>query len=130
MERPHTTTVVQTTNSSAQSQHFIQHTQTTVRLSAEIGLSPQKSAFTSAQQLQTTPPVLKALIKKFPKSKTPFCICFSFERARPLYDRNDLMKGSFTLGETPVEYKSAAMNQFAPIQDRPNKVAPVYKNYN
>jgi hypothetical protein len=40
------------------------------------------------------------------------------------------MKGSFTLGETPVEYKSAAMNQFTPIQDRPNKVAPVYKNYN
>ena len=40
------------------------------------------------------------------------------------------MKASFTLGETPIEYKSAAMQQFAAMDQRPQKVSPVYKNYN
>ena len=130
MEKLLTTTVALTTNSSELSQPFIQHTQTTARSNAEIGLSHLKSVSTLAQQIQSTSQAFRALIKKFPKSKTFFYIGFSFERAKPLYDRNDLMKGSFTLGETPVEYKSAAMNQFTPMQDRPKKVAPVYKNYN
>lgn len=40
------------------------------------------------------------------------------------------MSGTVKLGETPVTYHTATMEQQAPIQDRKSKVAPVYKNYN
>ena len=42
----------------------------------------------------------------------------------------DLTQGTIKLGETPVLYQTAAMQQFAPYEERPKKLEPAYKNYN
>ena len=43
-------------------------------------------------------------------SKYQIFLYCSYVRARPLKTRNELMKGSFSFGETPIEYKTHAMH--------------------
>ena len=42
----------------------------------------------------------------------------------------EMTKGTIQLGETPVTYQTAAMQQFAPYEQRQIKIEPKYKNYN
>ena len=54
----------------------------------------------------------------------------SYERAKPLRDKATLMKSSYTLGEDPMTYKSAAHQQFMRPSQQQQPAQPIYKNYN
>ena len=47
-----------------------------------------------------------------------------------MQSKGEVTKGTIEFGVTPVVYQTAAMQHFAPINERPQKIEPKYKNYN